>query len=415
MSVILFFRGVHLLQTQNDYMRIWLADKRDDYLDRILKSYAGPDTSPCHFCHVGKAVWRCLTCIDRRPVCAFCCRNMHQRDPFHLLEKWNGRFFKKAALWQVGVKIYLGHFGNPCPRSPVPSFSDHAAPISAIETLGATWNVSSAEVLERVSLALKNHSGHAERTLLQEVAQTVGTHLAELISKLTEAVNEAERESDAMENASLAESAERESEHSPDPSHFPFESTSDLPPIVDLEEDDWEDENDIFGVNPRIIPHMPTIDNLGNKFAVIVHRDGYHHLPVVPCSCSDSAPDHQFLDLNLYPSTYLNIKTLFTFDVLNDQRWDNLECKTSYYQYHQKLRRVTSPSCPKLAPNRLVELRRVARQWRNLKQRKWFWAQRDSARSIGSMAQFCPACPQPGINLPPGWEAEAKENPLDSV
>jgi uncharacterized protein (DUF2126 family) len=33
------------------------------------------------------------------------------------VEKWNGRFFQKGGLWQVGIKIYLGHDGKPCPRS----------------------------------------------------------------------------------------------------------------------------------------------------------------------------------------------------------------------------------------------------------------------------------------------------------
>ena len=31
------------------------------------------------------------------------------------------------------------------------------------------------------------------------------------------------------------------------------------------------------------------------------------------------------------------------------------------------------------------------------------------AASPGSLALFCPACPQPGINLPPGWEDEPEQ------
>jgi hypothetical protein len=32
------------------------------------------------------------------------------------MEVWNGRYFAAGALWQVGVKIYLGHQGLPCPE-----------------------------------------------------------------------------------------------------------------------------------------------------------------------------------------------------------------------------------------------------------------------------------------------------------
>src|SRR5258705_350557 len=71
----------------------------------------------CRKCRTGRATWRCLDCSNKKPVCVFCCRNAHKRDVFHRVEKWNGRYFQKGALWQVGIKLYLGHDGRPCPRS----------------------------------------------------------------------------------------------------------------------------------------------------------------------------------------------------------------------------------------------------------------------------------------------------------
>ena len=56
--------------------------------------------------------------------------------------------------------------------------------------------------------------------------------------------------------------------------------------------------------------------------------------------------------------------------------------------------------------NRYKELLRTSRLWRDLHARKHFGFghETDKSPGIGDLAIFCPACPQPGINLPPGWE-----------
>ncbi|KIK11700.1 hypothetical protein PISMIDRAFT_122258, partial [Pisolithus microcarpus 441] len=53
------------------------------------------------------------------------------------------------------------------------------------------------------------------------------------------------------------------------------------------------------------------------------------------------------------------------------------------------------------------ELMRVSQLWRDLKHRKWFGFGHDTELDPGEggLALFCPACPQPGINLPPDWKA----------
>ncbi|KAG1767878.1 hypothetical protein EV702DRAFT_1182063 [Suillus placidus] len=48
----------------------------------------------------------------------------------------------------------------------------------------------------------------------------------------------------------------------------------------------------------------------------------------------------------------------------------------------------------------LVPLMRVARQWRQLKIMKWHgFGHHSDTPSTGELALFCPACPQPGINV----------------
>ena len=133
----------------------------------------------------------------------------------------------------------------------------------------------------------------------------------------------------------------------------------------------------------------------------------------------------------------------------------NLECKTSAYQYYQKLRRLTCPAFPKAILNRYQELQQLSREYRNMKLWKmhgWShdepngsmdqiamamphqtdrWSlgidntilgqegpyplydngrnERDQSPTVisegekGKLASFCPTCPQLGINLPDSW------------
>lgn len=57
--------------------------------------------------------------------------------------------------------------------------------------------------------------------------------------------------------------------------------------------------------------------------------------------------------------------------------------------------------------NRYREFVRVERAWRNLKIRKWSGLGHEPRTPLtGEMATFCPACPQPGINLPEDWQSD---------
>src|SRR6266403_2353650 len=50
--------------------------------------------------------------------------------------------------------------------------------------------------------------------------------------------------------------------------------------------------------------------------------------------------------------------------------------------------------------DRYRELMRVTQQWRQLKTMKWHgFGHRSDNPNAGDLALFCPACPQPGINI----------------
>lgn len=96
---------------------------------------------------------------------------------------------------------------------------------------------------------------------------------------------------------------------------------------------------------------VPTVATYGSNVLVVVHSNGVHHLPVHWCRCSGHVPDDiQALDLQFFPASYKQIRTLFTFQGLNSFLAENQECKTSAWHYYQKIRRLTSGSYPHTVP-----------------------------------------------------------------
>ncbi|KAG1717335.1 hypothetical protein EDB19DRAFT_1900345 [Suillus lakei] len=109
---------------------------------------------------------------------------------------------------------------------------------------------------------------------------------------------------------------------------------------------------------------------------VIIDKSRVHRLEVRCCDCPNAtSPDIQMP------------KTVFTFRVLDDFLLDNLEC------WDLGLRRMTSSMFPHLVPDRYRELMR-------LKTMKWHsFDHRSNNPNAGDLTLFCPACPQPGINI----------------
>lgn len=300
------------------------------YLGRIISTEATELT--CKVCQE-PARWRCLGCLGRPMFCRGCCRKLHNKLIYHRLQKWTGLYFQDAGLWEVGVRLCVGHMGENCPSQ---------------ETL-----------LDACSL-LEAQKDRADVQLPQP-----------------------ERHNDDLDYVG------------DDPGD---------PDYVDDDPDDPDWQDIPASQSDPLRTPTPIADELDIQHLLLVDASGLISLPTIWCACKaaeDRKPDEDLLDLQLFPGSYIKIKTVFTFRCLDDYRLSNLECKTAAYQYFQKLRRLTNPALPQSVPNRYNEFRRATRQWRNLKLRKWFgFGHRVLPPMKGSMALFCAACPQPGVNLP---------------
>ncbi|KAF8219450.1 hypothetical protein L208DRAFT_1339995, partial [Tricholoma matsutake] len=111
---------------------------------------------------------------------------------------------------------------------------------------------------------------------------------------------------------------------------------------------------------------------------------------------------------NLLPTSFTNIRTLFTMQVLDHFWLCNLGLGALAYQFYQLIQHVTLPMRPAEVVNLYHELWHMSHLWRWMKRLKWAGYghnQRDPLNpEPGSLANFCPACPQVGINIPENWK-----------
>ncbi|KAG2113783.1 uncharacterized protein F5147DRAFT_650200 [Suillus discolor] len=144
---------------------------------------------------------------------------------------------------------------------------------------------------------------------------------------------------------------------------------------------------------------IPLVADSDHPATTIVDKSGVHSLSIWYCHCPGALnPDMQLFQAGLFPASFTRPKTAFTFSILDDFLLDNLKCGTSAMNYYSKIRRLTSSIFPLM--DRYRELMRTARQWRQCKLYKWHgFAHKNDEPKAGDLALFCPACPQPGINL----------------
>jgi hypothetical protein len=136
---------------------------------------------------------------------------------------------------------------------------------------------------------------------------------------------------------------------------------------------DADDADDIPGLGqeqltaertwiPNDLPTgVPFIKN-SKKLTTIIDKSGVHTHKILYCTCADApTADIQLCQMGLFPASFAQPKTAFTFEVLDDFLLDNLECGTSAMNYYNKLRRMTTSVFPHLVPVRPFIVRRRRR------------------------------------------------------
>ena len=307
-------------------------------------------------------------------------RHSHFSNPFHRIECWTGTYFRKAALWEVGVYLLLPHqSGGTCQN--------------------LLWQK---QLLEK----------------LQTKKDEVIIHTYEPIGMDYNPDPEQEQIADPEPDPEMEASVD-EAEM-----HFLDQLLAGQNPDEIMEEDDTEladTEGDIqdmdagtagftdyinhrLGTDSDDIPDAPNCDALSNQYVRVVHTNGIHHIALVACTCQG----HEKIYAGWVPTSFVRVRTIFTTALLDHFRYCNLEMRSSAYQFFQLLRRMTNSLAPSKVVNLYHELRRLSRLWRWVKKLRWAGYGQRVGQSMtpktGELGNFCLACPQVGINMPENWK-----------
>ena len=150
----------------------------------------------------------------------------------------------------------------------------------------------------------------------------------------------------------------------------------------------------------------------------VVHLNGIHAMTVSLCGCDKAARAgshiQQLLHAELWPATDAEPNTCFSFQMLENYHIMSLQGKISMYDYYHALERMTDNTGTLKIQTRYRAFMRVVAQWRHLKLLKRAGRGHDmggiEGTKPGELALRCPACPRPGVNLPPDWEKAAEDS-----
>ncbi|EIW79698.1 hypothetical protein CONPUDRAFT_74066 [Coniophora puteana RWD-64-598 SS2] len=103
-------------RSSDDPLQIWLGDSardgyRAEYLDEDLRreGRGNAATYQCA-CKSGRTrEYRCESCSGHYMFCEECCLDAHRNLPLHFIQKWNGQFFSRVSLRNMGLTVRLGH------------------------------------------------------------------------------------------------------------------------------------------------------------------------------------------------------------------------------------------------------------------------------------------------------------------
>ncbi|KAI0054865.1 hypothetical protein BV25DRAFT_1922298 [Artomyces pyxidatus] len=150
----------------------------------------------------------------------------------------------------------------------------------------------------------------------------------------------------------------------------------------------------------------------GHKNFIIVDVDGIHRATVNFCGCRGIPRRLQMLQAEWWPATPLDPQTGATIAVLRLFQRLKLESKITVYDFWNTLVAATDPMGKMGIPNRLSSFMMMAREFSHIQMLKRGGVGHQAAGiagcAEGCLAMVCPLCPQPGVNLPDGWESESK-------
>ncbi|OJT14771.1 hypothetical protein TRAPUB_8662 [Trametes pubescens] len=179
------------------------------------------------------------------------------------------------------------------------------------------------------------------------------------------------------------------------------------------------------------IPQLGYVEHLGHGGApcsdprvfkaprkmVIVHEHGIMDMQVQFCQCATAIEEpYQLIQANLWPATWITPHTVTTIGALRAYEGLSHYANVNVHDYLKHLKNTTNLTFAHTVKDRYREFNMSARQYSHVRQRRYFGLRVAEEKSpkdkAGDMCVLCPACPQPGMNMRPGWQLRDKDYSL---
>ncbi|KAI0054927.1 hypothetical protein BV25DRAFT_1922257 [Artomyces pyxidatus] len=143
----------------------------------------------------------------------------------------------------------------------------------------------------------------------------------------------------------------------------------------------------------------------------VIDISGVHRVCVRFCDCSNAGTAYNYVQLlraRWWPATVQRPRTVITLRSCKLFHALALQGKVNAYDFWNGLCRITDGTGLRPAKNHYKDFIRAMRCFRSLRMAKRAGRAHDplgiNATESGELVVECPACPQPGRNLPDGWE-----------
>lgn len=354
-------------------------------------------------------------------MCRSCIRMHHFNDPFHRIEFWNGSYFRPAELSEVGTYLLIRHHnGNPL----CDSLKKRQAFLEMSEKI---LDNAEQEQLNRISMPGQPQPD----TFGSAFDRDSSTRDADMEYVNTDQRNADEddggdggdeefiRYLDELRDGVIEKSVEEEGDGEVDDEIEENEIVDPMPKHRLPKEFDSEFQNNPFGTDPEFqnipfgtdTPGGRSTGHSMGKYVRVIHTNGIHNIAMISCECQGlETVASDLVASRLLPASFQRIQTLFSTQLLDHFRLCNLELKATAYQFYHLLQRLTDPLNPSDVLNLYNEFRRMSRIWRWMKRLKWAGYGNGHSKvadvKAGELTIFCPACPQPDINIPEDWKQD---------
>ncbi|KAJ7828551.1 hypothetical protein B0H14DRAFT_3718702 [Mycena olivaceomarginata] len=145
------------------------------------------------------------------------------------------------------------------------------------------------------------------------------------------------------------------------------------------------------------------------KNFVVIDVTGIHYVDLNFCDCDSRIERRQqLMRACLWPATARDPQTCATFAVVRLFQILNCQGKVSAHDFLRSLELLTNNDGRSPVPDRRRAFRHIVRQYRiTVMMKRGGWGHDSSGvngTAQGELALRCRACPQPGRNLPKGWD-----------